>query len=719
MSGGLRWFRVRWPRHVDAEQLVGATAALAAVRKPPIVLEAVGVAGRVEHRIGVPEPTVGFVRRQLTSALTGVGLELLESRPVPDVRRATAVMLSTRRRLLNTASHERAARLVLSALAGVRTDEVVVLQWVLGGVLSPAAVAARPGVLAESWPAAIAEALSVGVEPLDADARTALRAKRASHGWRAAGRLAVRAGSAARERQLLAHVYGALRSVEAPDVSITLRNSSARAVAQLRAWRYPLRVNLAELALLAAWPVGDIAVLPVSATRHRMLPVPKAIPRRGRVIGDSDAASARRPVALSVEDSRLHSVVTGPTGTGKSELLLNLVLHDIAAGFGTLVVEPKGDLIDDILARLPRSRWDDVVVLDPAETARPVGFNPLAGGRRSAELAADQLLGVFHSLYRDSWGPRLQEILGAALLTLARTPGMSLAALPLLLGNDAFRARLVSKLDDPLGLGPFWAAFNAMSPAERTTATASILNKVRPYVTRPGLRHIIGQAEATWSLGDALWERKIVLVSLGRSSIGPEAAALLGSLVVADLAHVIQERHRVARDERTPASVYLDEFASYLHLGVDLADVLMLSRSTGVAWTIAHQHLKQLPGDLSAAVAANARSKVVFQPEHHDAGEFAKRTGGVLDAADFEALPVYHAYAQLVAGGAVQAWCSLATRKAPDARHDPAAVRARSAQRYGRPAAEIDAEIEALTRPGGAGHGGDDLGPKPRTRGAR
>ena len=198
MSGGLRWFRVRWPRHVDAEQLVGATAALAAVRKPPIVLEAVGVAGRVEHRIGVPEPTVGFVRRQLTSALTGVGLELLESRPVPDAAGDCGDQYCRR---LPTPPAMNAARLVLSALA-VRTDEVVVLQWAWRRAL-PAAVAARPGVLLSRGPHD-RRGVECRCRAARADARMALRAKRASHGWRAAA--GWRCASAARERQPLAHV---------------------------------------------------------------------------------------------------------------------------------------------------------------------------------------------------------------------------------------------------------------------------------------------------------------------------------------------------------------------------------------------------------------------------------------------------------------------------------------------------------------------------------
>ena len=135
----------------------------------------------------------------------------------------------------------------------------------------------------------------------------------------------------------------------------------------------------------------------------------------------------------------------GPTGSGKSTLLLNLITQDIAAGRAVVVIEPKGDLIAEVLQRIPPSRVGDVVLLDPTDTARPVGLNPLALGGRSPELVADQLLGLFHALYIAHWGPRTHDILGASLLTLARLPGMTLAALPLLLTDAAFRRRVVPR----------------------------------------------------------------------------------------------------------------------------------------------------------------------------------------------------------------------------------------------------------------------------------
>ncbi len=128
-------------------------------------------------------------------------------------------------------------------------------------------------------------------------------------------------------------------------------------------------------------------------------------------------------MALSPADSLRHLHLLGPTGVGKSTLLLNLITQDMAAGRAVVVIEPKGDLIADVLERVPPERVGDVVLLDPTDTERPVGLNPLALGGRSPELVADQLLGMFHSLYAAHWGPRTHDILGASLLTLARTSG--------------------------------------------------------------------------------------------------------------------------------------------------------------------------------------------------------------------------------------------------------------------------------------------------------
>jgi type IV secretory pathway TraG/TraD family ATPase VirD4 len=156
------------------------------------------------------------------------------------------------------------------------------------------------------------------------------------------------------------------------------------------------------------------------------------IPSHGRVVMRSTYLGMERPLALSLADSLHHVHLVGPTGSGKSTLLLGLITQDMHAGRGVVVVDPKGDLGADVLDRVPADRVGDVVVLDPADEERPVGLNLLAHPGDSPELVVDQVVSIFHELYRDSWGPRTDDILRAALLTLVGVPGMTLAEVPLL-----------------------------------------------------------------------------------------------------------------------------------------------------------------------------------------------------------------------------------------------------------------------------------------------
>src|SRR5207248_210816 len=171
-------------------------------------------------------------------------------------------------------------------------------------------------------------------------------------------------------------------------------------------------------------------------------------------LGEASAPGENRRLGLSIADSRHHLHVIGPTGTGKSTLLANLIVQDIAAGRGVVVVEPKGDLVQEVLARVPAARLEDVVVLDPSSSDCPVGLNPLLARGRSPEVVADHVLSVFHGLYAHNWGPRMQDILHAALLTLARRGDASLCALPALLTNPGVRRRLRAGIDDPIALEP-------------------------------------------------------------------------------------------------------------------------------------------------------------------------------------------------------------------------------------------------------------------------
>jgi hypothetical protein len=714
----ITWCHLRWPREVTPEQVVQAFHLLATVGGQPVVLEAVGSSGRVEHRLALPAAEAVSAALQMQATIPGLAIETASDRPKLNVTRAAELRLSTRRRPLRTDDIASTNRAILTALAGARRGERLAIQWLLGRPLVSIAVPNQlVGWNVESWLGALLLAPFSPPRAADPEVRNALRDKQAEPGWQAALRIGVMAKTAARQRQLIAGALGALRASEAPGVRLYARAGSRRAIAQARLpWRWPLRLNATELAAVAAWPVGITAELPVARTGSRLLP-PTVSARRGRVLGEATFPGRERPLALTPLDSLRHLHVVGPTGTGKSTLLLNLIAQDMAAGRAVVVIEPKGDLIESVLERIPATRTADVVLLDPSDTERPVGLNPLALNGRSPELAADQLLGLFHSLYLANWGPRTHDILGASLLTLARARGMSLAALPLLLTDAGFRRLVVAGVADPIGLGPFWSGFEAWSERERAAAIAPVMNKLRPLLLRPELRAVIGQTRASFELRRVFTERKILLVNLSKGLLGPESASLLGSLVISQLWQAVLGRGAVAPERRHPVFVYVDEFQDYLHLPLDLSDALAQARGLGVGFTLAHQYLHQLEPRMRSAVLANAQSRVAFRLPSEDARTVAADSPQLV-ADDFQSLGAFEAYAQLVAEGAVQPWCSLRTLPASTAISDPRAVRAASRAAYGVDRADIEADLHRLFGGSHKDADGDDLTPRRRGDGS-
>lgn len=716
-ANGLVWLGLRWPREVEAEQVAQLCRLLAAVASTPLIIETVGSAGVVKHRLALGDEQAESVAEQLRAALPGLAIEELGTRPPIGAGHAVAVRLSTKHRPLQTADPLGLSRALLTALSQVRRGEYLSLQWVLGRSVAAVAVPNHlVGVTPESWLGALALAPWRAPQPADVEVRNALRAKHSEPGWLGIGRVAVLAKTPSRERQLIRQVLGALGQAEAPGVRFRVRATPARRVIRpdVPRWHLPLRMNATELAAVSAWPVGPTSELPVDMVSSRLVAASTAIPRRGRVVGQATFPGRERPLALTPVDSLRHLHALGPTGSGKSTLLLNLITQDMAAGRAVVVIEPKGDLIAAVLEHVPAERLADVVLLDPSDRDRSVGLNPLELAGRSPELAADQLLGLFHSLYLAYWGPRTHDILGAGLLTLARLPGMTLAALPLLLTDAAFRRRVLPRVVDPIGLEPFWTAYEAWSEAERAAAIAPVMNKLRPLLLRPELRAIIGQTRRSFDLRRVFTERKILLVSLSKGLLGPETSALLGSLVVSQLWQAILGRTAVRPERRHPVFVYVDEFQDYLHLPLDFADALTQARGLGVGFIAAHQYLHQLEPAMRSALLANAQSRVAFRLPSEDARVIA--ADSALTPEDFQGLGAFECYVRLVAQAAVQPWCSAVTELPGKPISRPSAVRAASRRAYGVDRAVVDADLHKLLR-GHRAPTGDDLTPRHRGSG--
>lgn len=609
-------------------------------------------------------------------------------------------------------------RAVLAALAVTAEGEELVVQLQLGRRFSPQALGR---VEPQGW----LELLGlVPIPSLSGERGRRMRAQVGRH--RAAGclRLGVRAASPLRQRVLLQGLLGALRLLEGPGVRLRARTEHpAKLNGVRRPWRAGLELGAGEIVAMAGWPVGEGA-LPATPSAHpRVLALPVAREtQRAFATGVADQAGER--LGISIGDALYHTVLLGPTGAGKSTALAHLALADIHAGRGVLLIDPKTDLVADILARIPEQRRDDVVVIDPT-SSRPVGINPLAraqttrsgalssvgggvpGGGVSPELVADTVLATLKGVFAESWGVRVEQVLSAALVTLARTPGATLVDLPLVLTNAAYRQRLIAASGaDPLGTGQFWAAYEALSEAQRQQWVGPVLTRLQPFLIRPHLRATLGQAAPSFDLGEVFTRRRIVLVSLNKGVLGAESARLLGSLLVGQLWPLILARAAVEPSRRHVVSVFIDEVQDYLSLPGSLADALAQARSLGAAFHLAHQYRGQLPAALKAGIDANARNKIIFSLSAADAAELARQAID-LEAADFQLLPRFGVYARTMHHGRENPWCQATTLPPTPPTQDALALRASSQARYGQDAAQTEAALLARLGQNGETTGDD------------
>ncbi|OLO83622.1 hypothetical protein BKH12_07725 [Actinomyces naeslundii] len=711
----LVWHQLRFALPLAQDAAVGLVERILADNSlGRVVLELRAAGGQATWAVGssAGERLVSVVRELVPGCRVSRGFS----------RRAVsqAVVVSARPVGTPLATERLAAvvRAVLAALASTAEGEELVVQLQLGRRFAPQ-------VLGRVEPQGWLELLGlVPIPSLSGERGRRMRAQVGRHRAAVSLRLGVRAASPLRQRTLLQGLLGALRLLEGPGVRLRARTEHpAKLDAVRRPWRAGLELGAGEIVAMAGWPVGEGA-LPATPSAHpRVLALPLAREtQRAFATGVADQAGER--LGISIGDALYHTVLLGPTGAGKSTALAHLALADIHAGRGVLLIDPKTDLVADILARIPEQRRDDVVVIDPT-SSRPVGINLLAraqaarsgalssgggvlGGGASPELVADTVLATLKGVFAESWGVRVEQVLAAALVTLARTPGATLVDLPLLLTNAAYRQRLIAASGaDPLGTGQFWAAYEALSEAQRQQWVGPVLTRLQPFLIRPHLRATLGQATPSFDLGEVFTRRRIVLVSLNKGVLGAESARLLGSLLVGQLWPLILARAAVEPSRRHVVSVFIDEVQDYLSLPGSLADALAQARSLGAAFHLAHQYRGQLPAALKAGIDANARNKIIFSLSAADAAELARQAID-LEAADFQLLPRFGVYARTMHHGRENPWCHATTLPPTPPVQDALALRAASQARYGQDAAQVEAAL--LARLGQNGEmTGDDV----------
>lgn len=461
-----------------------------------------------------------------------------------------------------------------------------------------------------------------------------------------------------------------------------------------------LPLAAAELALLFHVPGGAHPLVAAEASRV----VPPAVEaleaadptRPGAVpLGEALTPDGAVPFALPAEARARHLYSVGKTGTGKSTLLAGIARADLLAGRGFALLDPHGDLAEQVLGMVPPERHADVVCFDPADPECVVPLNPLAAvpaGERP--LVASAVLGTFKHLFADSWGPRLEHILRHALLLLLEGSEPSLAQLPLVLTDAEYRERLLRECADPLVRGFFRGEFAGYEGRFRSEALAPVLNKVGHFLGLPAVRLAVGGRTPGLSLRGLMDRGGVLVANLAAGRIGEDASALLGGLLVAGFQAAALARADRPAGERPPFALIADEFQRFA--GEAFAQVLSESRKYGLSLALAHQYLDQVPPEVLAAVLGNAGSLAVFRAGSPDARRLAQELAPMFTPEDLVNLPAHRFCARLHRDGGTLPAFSARTVSLPPSKGIPRELVEASRERWARPRAAVETELADL-----------------------
>ncbi len=431
----------------------------------------------------------------------------------------------------------------------------------------------------------------------------------------------------------------------------------------LPSMRTRLLLSSGEAAALVALP-EESALAPVSFTEaraRRVAPVAQA-PSRGLLLGRSDHSGFDREVRVEPRALLQHTHVLGPTGRGKSTLLLNMTVEAIRAGMGGIVLDPTGELTSLILARVPRERQQDVDLLDLGDEGYPPALNLLACQPGEGDAQAQAICGVFARLFARFWGPRTEDILRSALTTLLvgrdpAGPAPTLADVLTLLSDPGERSRY--RASDPVALDVFWRQWQMLSEPAKVQALAPLSNKLRALLGNRTLRNMLCQPAAP-DMRELIDRGRWLLVSLPQT-LGEDAADMIGSVLLHRAWQAAQRLGPLAQSDRPPFLCLIDECHRFCHLPQGMATALAQARGYGLGFVLAHQHLAQVSDHgLVEAIDANCQTKICFALQAADAKRMAPHFQPRLDAYDLQHLGSY----------------TIACRVLHDARELPAATAA-------------------------------------------
>lgn len=354
------------------------------------------------------------------------------------------------------------------------------------------------------------------------------------------------------------------------------------------------------------------------------------------------------------KDRRQHMYILGKSGTGKSVLLHNLITQNIKNGEGVCVIDPHGELAEEILELIPEDRMKDVIYFNPADPDFHIGFNVLQiDDPKLKHLVASGIMGIFTKIWANAWSSRMEYILNNAILALLDTPGTTLLGIPRLLVDKEYRQMIIGNLKDPI-VKSFWLhEYEEWRDQFRNEAIAPIQNKVGQFLSTSIIRNVVGQSKSTIDIFKIMNEGKIFIVNVSKGRIGEDNSALLGGMIITKLQLAAMERVRIPENERRDFYLYVDEFQNFAT--ESFANILSEARKYRLNLIIAHQYIAQISNSegskVSDAVFGNVGTMIIFRVGAEDAQFLEKEFEPEFTAQDLVSLPNYNVYLKLMVDG--------------------------------------------------------------------
>ncbi len=469
-------------------------------------------------------------------------------------------------------------------------------------------------------------------------------------------------------------------------------------------------LNTEELASLYHFPHRFIETPNIHWLEAKKAPPPVNLPKEGILLGKAVYRGEEIEVRIKDEDRMRHLYALGKSGVGKSVFLSNLAVQDAKRGNGFAVIDPHGDLIEDIIQNIPPERADDIIYFNPSDTDRPIGLNMLeAKTPEEADFAVQEMIAIFYKLFPPEMiGPMFEHNMRNVMLTLMankENPG-TIADIPRMFTDPAFQKYNLQFVKDPV-VRSFWEKEMAQTTDfHKSEMLGYLISKVGRFVENAMMRNIIGQPRSGFNFEQIMNEGKILLVNLSKGTTGEVNSSLLGLILVSKLQMAALARAKIPAEKRRDFYLYIDEFQNFVTDSI--ATILSEARKYRLGLILAHQYISQLimnnnDTKVKDAVFGNAGTLVIFRVGVEDAEAIAKELAPVFNAHDVINIEKYTAYVKLLIDNTASRPFNMKTL--PPLPKNPELgekYKQLSRLKYGRPREEVEREILKRTKLGEA-----------------